>query len=154
MNVFILSHDIAESASMLDDAHLIAQISEATQILMANWNDGRSESYAVIGHLHHPVTKYYAGIKQTEELLSYLFELLTEYYIRFGKEHQNFFWAIGFAHDNPQYFHNFSNFSKSKTFVHDHMTDDIEEIRKYIMTKPHKRPLKWTNRKKPDWWEV
>lgn len=65
MNVFILDKIMEKSAQMLDDAHLLAQINEGTQILMANYNR-----------------------------------------------------------------------------------------RRYIMSKPHKRELKWTRRQKPDWWEV
>lgn len=149
MNVFILDKNIKRSAQMLDDAHLLAQISEGCQILMANYNHVHYPN-ARIGHLNHPVTKFYSDAKPMEELLSYLSELFNEYLLRFGKEHQNFFWLIGFTEDMS---YNTSNyFSSSKTFIEDHFTDNIEEIRNYIMTKPHVRRLKWTNAKKPSWW--
>lgn len=45
-------------------------------------------------------------------------------------------------------------FEVSKTYVNGSMTDDIDAVRNYIITKPHTRPLTWTNRDKPDWWEV
>lgn len=45
-------------------------------------------------------------------------------------------------------------FKASKTYVNGVMTDDIEVIRHYISTKPHTKPLTWTNRQKPDWWET
>lgn len=38
MNVFILDRNMEKSAQMLDDAHLKAQINEACQILMENYN--------------------------------------------------------------------------------------------------------------------
>lgn len=38
MNIFILDKNMEKSAQMLDDAHLISQINEVTQILMANYN--------------------------------------------------------------------------------------------------------------------
>ena len=60
MNVFILDRSMEKSAQMLDDAHLKAQINEACQILMANYNHERYPD-AKIGHVHHPVTKYYAS---------------------------------------------------------------------------------------------
>lgn len=90
MNVFILDRSMEKSAQMLDDAHLKSQINEACQILMANWNH---EHYpdAKIGHVNHPVTKYYSRTDEKEELFSYLFDLLNEYSIRFGKLHQNIF---------------------------------------------------------------
>lgn len=159
MNVFILSRDMAASARMLDDAHLLAQINEATQILMANYNH---ENYpdAKIGHINHPVTVFYSESitdKNNDksvraELVCYLNDLHLEYASRFGKVHQNWFWLCGF--ENVYKAYPYVYFHNAKTLVNGHMTDDIEEIRKYIMTKPHKRPLKWTNRKKPDWWEV
>lgn len=152
MNVFILDHDMNKSAQMLDDAHLKAQLNEACQILTANYNEGRCEEYAVIGHLHHPVTRYYSDAKQTDELVSYLDKLCTEYYIRFGKEHQNYFFLRGFQIENPQFRVSYRNFSASKTYVKGRMTDDIDEIRRYISTKPHTKPLTWTRREKPDWW--
>lgn len=34
------------------------------------------------------------------------------------------------------------------------MTNDISKIRKYISTKPMQKNPTWTNRDKPDWWEV
>lgn len=153
MNVFILDKSMELSAQMLDDAHLKSQISEACQILTTNYNDGRCEEYAVIGHLHHPVTKYYYATRQTEELASYLCFLCAEYYIRFGKEHQNWFFLMGYLHENPQFSVAFRNFSVSKTYVKGRMTDNIDEIHRYIATKPHRRPLTWTRREKPDWWE-
>ena len=42
----------------------------------------------------------------------------------------------------------------SHLYVDGQMTDDIEAIRKYISTKPMKKQPTWTNREKPDWWEV
>lgn len=159
MNVFILDRNMEKSAQMLDDAHLKAQINEACQILMANWN---KEHYpdAKIGHVHHAVTKFYSGSKTCDqedksvkaELMCYLMDLLDEYEYRFGKRHQNWFWLNGFELVYKAYpyivFHN------AKTYVNGTMTDNIEEIRHYIMTKPHTKPLMWTNREKPDWWEV
>lgn len=151
MNVFILDKDMEKSAQMLDDAHLIAQINEATQILMANYNKKLFPD-AKIGHVSHPVTMFYSQDYYKSELFRYLSKaLIPEYKFRFGKEHQSYFWCEGF-YDFILCLNDC--FYGSKTYVNGHMTDNIEEIRQYIMTKPHKRPLKWTNRKKPDWWEV
>ena len=151
MNVFILDRDMRKSAQMLDDAHLKAQINEACQILMANWNYAHYPD-AKIGHVNHPVTVFYGEKQRKTELMDYLGWLLDEYLFRFGKEHQNCFWLDGF---NPyDTFTPLLNFEVSKTYVNGHMTNDIETIRHYIMTKPHTRPLTWTNRENPDWWEV
>lgn len=150
MNVFILDQNMEKSAQMLDDTHLKAQINEACQILMANFNR-KYYLGAKIGHVNHPVTVFYFDEARTEELFSYLDELLAEYHIRFKKQHQNVFWSIGFrCHVNelPK------DFKLSKTYVNGKMTDNIEEIRHYISTKPHSKPYTWTNREKPDWWEV
>lgn len=57
MNVFILDRNMEKSAQMLDDAHLKAQINEACQILMANWNHEHCPD-SKIGHLNHPVTNF------------------------------------------------------------------------------------------------
>lgn len=150
MNVFILDRSMEKSAQMLDDAHLKAQINEACQILMANYNHERYPD-AKIGHVNHPMTKFYKTTECKKELIQYLDCLLDEYLYRFGKEHQNRFWANGFSlWETFPYF----KFSVSKTFVNGNMTDDIDAIRKYISTKPHTRPLIWTTREKPDWWEV
>lgn len=148
MNVFILDRDMEVSAAMMDDAHLLAQISEATQILMANYN---REHYpnAKIGHVNHPVTVFYFDERMKSQLVKYLGCLLIEYRFRFGKDHQNYFWHSGY-YDFVWYKYDF--FKGAKTYVGGAMTDNIDKIRKYIMTKPHKRPLKWTNREKPDWW--
>lgn len=149
MNVFILSDNMRYSATLLDDAHLIAQINEGCQILMANYNY-QSYPNAKIGHINHPVTKFYSNTETRDELISYLCDLLDEYLYRFGKYHQNYFWVNGFV----QYmnFVPYAFFKNAKTYVNDHMTDNIEEIREYIMNKPHVRKLKWTNRNKPYWW--
>lgn len=150
MNVFILDRDMRKSAKMLDDAHLKAQINEACHILMANWNYARYPD-AKIGHVNHPVTVFYGEKQRKTELMDYLGWLLDEYLFRFDKEHQNRFWLDGFNR-TPTF--PLFEFEVSKTYVHGSMTNDIESIRQYIMTKPHTRPLTWTNREKPDWWEV
>lgn len=150
MNVFILDRNMEKSAQMLDDSHLRSQINEACQILMANYNKYEHPE-AKIGHVSHPVTKYY--YRNGFELCSYLFHLLCEYRWRFRKEHQNWFWYRGFCIDMGfDFFAN--NFGIAKTYVNGSMTDNIEEIRHYIMEKPHNKPYTWTNREKPDWWEV
>lgn len=154
MNVFILDKDIEKSAQMLDDVHLRAQINEATQILMANYN---REHYpdAKIGHVNHPVTVFYSqGKNQSGELITYLYYLLHEYRERFGKSHQNEFWRIGFYNDTKPFVRVDATFVYSKTYVNGVMTDDISEIRKYISTKPMQKKPIWTRRQKPDWWEV
>lgn len=150
MNVFILDRNMAKSAQMLDDSHLKAQINESCQILTANYNK-HNYSSAKIGHVNHPVTVYYAHY--TYELVSYLSALLWEYRWRFQKEHQNWFWYCGYVNEKA-YDYMVNDFEKSKTYVNGTMTDNIEEIRHYIMTKPHNKPYTWTNREKPDWWEV
>lgn len=71
-----------------------------------------------------------------------------------SKDHQNLTWRVGFKQINCLYEISSDDFYNSKTYVNGTMTDDIEAIRKYIITKPHTRPLTWTNREKPDWWEV
>lgn len=150
MNVFILDRNMEKSAQMLDDAHLKSQINEACQILMANWNH---EHYpdAKIGHVNHPVTKFYKPIECKKELIQYLDWLLDEYLYRFGKEHQNRFWTLGFSMwETFPYF----EFHLSKTLVNGSMTDNIEEIRNHIMTKPMQKKPTWTNRDKPEWWVV
>lgn len=151
MNVFILDRNMEKSAQMLDDAHLKAQINEACQILMANYNRDNYPD-AKIGHVNHPVTKAYDEVASSNELFSYLYYLLFEYNIRFKKLHQNMFWWQGFKMFNHMTEH--FVFWESKTYVDGQMTDDIEAIRKYISTKPMKKQPTWTNREKPDWWEV
>lgn len=161
MNVFILDHSMTKSAQMLDDAHLKAQINEACQILMANYNwslyhfeSGTQTSLdvPVIGHVNHPVTKFYRDKEKSYEIFSYLRFLLLEYKYRFRKQQQNWFWYLGYGESKMPYMKNV--FSLSKTYVNGHMTDDIEAIRHYISTKPMQKKPTWTNRKKPDWWEV
>ena len=154
MNVFILDKNMEKSAQMLDDARLRVQINEATQILMANYNREHFPD-AKIGHVNHPVTKFYEyGSDQFGELFEYLSKLLVEYNIRFNKYHQNDFWFAGFLHAVMPKTRYDNEFKYSKTYINGVMTDDISEIRKYISTKPmHKKPT-WTNREKPDWWEV
>lgn len=155
MNVFILDRDMEKSAAMLDDAHLKAQINEGCQILMANYNHNINP-FAKVGHISHPVTKFYAGKEESKELLSYLFVLAGEYSLRFGKEHQNVFWLFGFKNLIPMYkfIEERKSFTFSKTLVDRVMTDDIDAIRRYISAKPRTKPLTWTNCEKPDWWEV
>lgn len=152
MNVFILDRSMEKSAQMLDDAHLKAQINEACQILMANYNK-RHYPKSKIGHVGHTVTKFYDFIEPEGELFCYLAVLLKEYKHRFNKLHQNYFWANGFI-DCMSYFYESQVFDYSKTYVDGQMTDDIEAIRKYISTKPMKKQPTWTNREKPDWWEI
>lgn len=150
MNVFILDKDIGCSARMLDDSHLRAQINEACQILMAGYNKMYYPE-AKIGHANHPVTRFYFERNRATELFSYLDELLSEYCFRFGKQHQNVFWWMGFRHrvgELPK------EFRYSKTYVDGAMTDDIDEIRKCISTKPMQKKPTWTRRERPDWWEV
>lgn len=149
MNVFILDKDMQKSAEYLDDAHLISQINEVCQILMANYNYGIFRNKK-IRHLNHPVTIFYNEVKTEIELVSYLYELLWEYVYRFNKHHQNHFWFLGYVGGSESYM--VDKFEHSKTLVNRALTDDIDEIRKYIMTKEHKRPLKWTRRDKPEWW--
>lgn len=151
MNVFILDEKMTKSAAMLDDAHLKAQINEACQILMANWNHEHFPEVKV-GHAFHPVTKFYADYAAKSELICYLRVLLSEYITRFGKLHQNQFWVIGFT--SQVIFHERHIFKFSKTLVDRVMTDDIEAIRHYISAKPQQKKPVWTNREKPDWWEV
>lgn len=161
MNVFILDRNMEKSAQMLDDTHLKAQINEACQILMANYNWSlyyydfgvpKDLHVPVIGHVNHPVTKFYRNKEKSYELFSYLRFLLLEYKYRFKKQHQNWFWLNGFMLIYG--FYPYIDFHNAKTYVNGTMTDDIEAIREYISTKPHTRPLTWTNREKPDWWEV
>lgn len=151
MNVFILDKNMEKSAQMLDDAHLRAQINEAAQILMANYNRKKYPD-AKIGHINHPVTVFYSNPDGVYELFHYLDELLEEYFIRFGKQHQNAFWWSGFYPETLSLDRIDDEFRYSKTYVNGVMTNSIEEIREYIMNKPHKRALKWTNRDKPNWW--
>lgn len=154
MNVFILDKDMGCSARMLDDSHLRAQINEACQILMAGYNKVHYPE-AKIGHANHPVTKFYEyGSNQFGELFKYLNCLLLEYNIRFEKSHQNTFWWSGFLFVMSPYMRIDNNFVYSKTYVDGAMTDDIDEIRKYISTKPMQKKPTWTRRQKPDWWEV
>lgn len=128
MNVFILDKNMERSAQMLDDLHLRAQINEATQILMANYNREYFPD-AKIGHVNHPVTKFYEyGSDQFGELFEYLSKLLVEYNIRFNKYHQNDFWFAGFC-----------------------MLLCLK--RGMTMNSNTPKPT-WTNREKPDWWEV
>lgn len=151
MNVFVLDRSMEKSAQYLDDAHLLSQINEACQIITANAN---AEKYpgAKIGHLNHMVTRYYTG-PLTAELVSYLKFCLLEYRHRFGKDHQNWFWFWGYIscvhHEEPS----LTRFVFARTAVNKVMTDNIDTIRRYISTKPHTRPLKWTRREKPEWWE-
>lgn len=152
MNVFILDKSMELSAQMLDDAHLKAQISEACQILMANWNHEHFP-LAKIGHIHHLVTKFYRDYAAKSELICYLGSLLTEYFVRFDKHHQNEFWFLGFTYHVVYHKKRKNIFKFGKTYVNGRMTDDIDEIRRYIATKPHRRPLTWTRREKPDWWK-
>lgn len=153
MNVFMLDPDMRKSAEMLDDAHLLSQISESCQILMANYN---KEHYpdAKIGHINHPIVKYYADEQERKELYIYLGILLDEYKYRFKKCHQNEFWHCGFWNEmEDDCLSSQDHFKCSKTLIEDKiLTDDIAAIRNYIMNKEHKRVLKWTNRIKPDWW--
>lgn len=156
MNVFILDCDMSKSATMLDDEHLKAQINEGCQILMANWNHEHFPD-AKIGHINHPVTIFYRDDSFTYELFNYLGCLLNEYLIRFKKYHQNHFWWVGFYEDVYRVQTNeevLKEFKVSKTYVNGIMTDDLEAIRHYIMTKPQQKKPVWTNREKPDWWEV
>ena len=122
-------------------------------ILMANYNRMRNPK-AKIGHVNHPVTKYYTVESNEIELCAYLKQLLNEYKVRFEKEHQNQFWFCGFMLCNTYNLYSVQEFSSSKTYVNGTMTDNIEEIRRYISAKPHSKPYTWTNREKPDWWEV
>lgn len=149
MNVFVLNQMMRYSAEFLDDAHLIAQINEATQILMANYNLERYPR-AKIGHFHHPVVVYCNGLEK--ELASYLRYLLDEYEYRFDKKHQNWFWYFGFwammIEGEPM-----TRFENLKTYIRDGFSDSIEQNRIYISTKPHVRPLRWTERDKPEWWK-
>ena len=151
MNVFILDKNMAKSAQMLDDAHLRAQINEATQILMANYNQYYFPC-AKIGHVTHPVTVFYYDTDRTTELFSYLDQLLYEYCFRFRKQHQNVFWWVGFRSKVEEVLP--KEFRYSKTYINGVMTDDISEIRNYISTKPMQKKPTWTRRQKPDWWEV
>lgn len=155
MNVFVLDRDMKKSAMMLDDAHLKAQINEACQILMANYNRIAYPS-AKIGHVNHPVTKFYDNDEAAAELVTYVHFLCDEYLTRKGKDHQNWFWVFGFEKFFPELKPNFQrvSFRVSKTYVNGIMTDDIEVIRKYISTKPQQKKPVWTNREKPEWWEV
>ena len=156
MNVFILDRSMEKSAQMLDDAHLKAQINEACQVLMANYNNERYPD-AKIGHVHHPVTKYYSEESNRYELFSYLAYLVREYEHRFSKIHQNAMFFIGFgtfARIEPKHYGLMNEFQEAKTYVNGSMTDDIEAIRHYISTKPMKKQPTWTNRKKPDWWDL
>lgn len=137
------------SAAMLDDAHLLAQINEGCQILMANYNHSHFPD-AKIGHLNHPVTKFYSETEPKDELISYMSDLLQEYSFRFGKIHQNYFWLEGFTENI--FYNPVDCFDYSKTFIKDHFSNDIKEIRNYIITKPHVRKLKWTRRYRPEWW--
>lgn len=159
MNVFILDKNMERSAQMLDDAHLRAQINEATQILMANYNRDNYPD-AKIGHVNYPVTVFYSEpITDSDkdesvraELFCYTMDLLKEYEYRFKKRHQNWFWLNGFM--LVYGFYPYIDFHNSKTYINGVMTDDISEIRKYISTKPMQKKPTWTNREKPDWWEV
>lgn len=151
MNVFILDKNMEKSAQMLDDAHLRAQINEATQILMANYNRTLWTN-AKIGHVNHPVTVFYHDSDRTTELFSYLDQLLYEYCFRFKKQHQNIFWWVGFRCNVEEVLP--KEFRHSKTYINGVMTNDISKIRKYISTKPMQEKPTWTNREKPDWWEV
>lgn len=153
MNVFMLDTDMRKSAEMLDDAHLLAQINESCQILMANYNKEHYPS-AKIGHVNHPIVKYYAGEQEVEELYIYLGILLKEYEYRFKKWHQNYFWYRGFWDEiDSNSFSIRDHFKCSKTLIEDKvLTDNISTIRDYIMNKEHKRALKWTGRTKPEWW--
>lgn len=153
MNVFILDKSMEKSAQMLDDAHLISQINEGCQILMANYNKWNYPD-AKIGHVNHPVTVFYRNSITENELYSYLFHLTYEYKKRFGKAHQNSMFLIGYMECmNKPDMAFLKEFSDAKTYVNGIMTNDISEIRKYISTKPMQKKPTWTNREKPDWWE-
>ena len=126
MNVFILDRDMERSAQMLDDAHLLAQINEGTQILMANYNR-RRYPFTKIGHVNHPVTVFYSGSEEIIELWGYL---------RFGKMHQNALWVEGYMATMGPFDTSITEFERAKTLVGDNMTGDIDEIRRHIMPKP------------------
>lgn len=65
-----------------------------------------------------------------------------------------FFIGFGtFARIDPKHYGLMNEFQEAKTYVNGSMTNDIEEIRHYISTKPMKKQPTWTNREKPDWWD-
>ena len=155
MNIFLpYETDITKSVQALDDKRLNKQILEVKQILDVTM--GKSAGYA-----NHPVTQWYK--KYPKFLIEYFANCLTEYKFRFGKEHKytdigrKYLPIIGFgiyikwepyyaegSKSNPNYIRTTKNVSKL--------------FQQKLCNKWHNditkgRPPKWTNRRKPEFWE-
>lgn len=155
MNVIILDKDMKLSAAMLDDSNLLAQIDDATQILMDNYNHSVFPDSNIV-NISDSINIFYRSQRCELELFNYMSKLLEEYSFRFRKDHQCYFWWLGFCGViyGEKRIRELRKFHYSKAFLDGDMIDDIEAVQKYISTKLMKKQPTWTNREKPDWWEV
>ena len=87
MNVIILDKDMKLSAAMLDDSNLLAQIDDATQILMDNYNHSVFPDSNIV-NISDSINIFHRSQRCELELFNYISKLLEEYSSRFGKDHQ------------------------------------------------------------------
>lgn len=155
MNIFVSSFDPIESAQVLDDKRVIKMILESAQILSSVLVLNNFKAPYKLTHKNHPVVKW---VQESSENYWWLVEhfqaLCHEYEDRFNKTHKTSQYYNDFV---DGYFYLIRN-NKRTPFVNCTKFKEIKEItqayRLALIDKWNndKRPPKWTNSSKPEWY--
>ena len=157
MNIFLPSLNFKECAEILDDKRLNKQILECKQILNMILKKKEDDSYNS-PYLRHPVVVNY--FNQEHHIVEYALAMCREFYHRFNKQHSLYFWFT--HHMTPAR----SDFEPIYAEGSKHRILCIREKRptwiialfqakltqKWNADLLNGRPAKWTNRKRPEFY--
>jgi hypothetical protein len=162
MNLFILSLNPVECASMMMDKHVIKIILEAIQMLCAakrilDPTDPLCESLYKITHKNHPVSVW---VRSSFENYSWTLDLVdamhSEWQYRY--EHSKIHKSLSIAHqlreNPPLHFEciGLTPFAKAMPDQYKCIEEPIDAYKQYYMSEEKRKIASWKKRERPSWY--
>lgn len=161
MNLFILSTNPVECASMMMDKHVIKIILEAIQILctikrILDPTDPICNKLYKITHKNHPITLWVqSSIENYIWTLDLVDAMHNEWQYRYGhsREHKSYPLALLLRNNLPIQLNNvgLTPFVKVMPDQYKYIEDPVEAYKQYYMSEPKRKIASWKNREKPLW---
>lgn len=164
MNIFVLDKDPWTAARLLCDQHVVKMTLETTQILCTvarkHIPSGDKLGLYKATHTKHPCTLWADNPTNYHWLLHYLYALLTEYALRYDKQHNSSLVADKLAKlfyqrdlwSDPSWSEQPTSFVLA--MPDEYKSDNpVESYKNYYEYKSRTfvRPMTWTGRPRPSW---
>ena len=161
MNLFILSLNPIECASMMMDKHVVKIILEAIQMLcsakrLLDPDDPICERLYKVAHKNHPVTIW---VRSSLENYNWTLDLVDamhkewQYRYNHSKIHKSYVIALMLRENPPKDFSysGLTAFAKAMPEEYKCIEDPIEAYRQYYKSEEKRRIASWKKREKPEW---